>query len=134
MVVVVEAVLAVVAHIDVGPAVVVVVGDRAAIAPAVVGHAGLGAHIGKCAIVVVVEQRGVGRLFFAVERVEGRAVDQVDVEPAVVVVVDQADAGAVGLDDELLFRHAHLVDPAGEAGLFGDVLKDHRPCRQIRPR
>ena len=76
---------------------------------------------------VVVEQRGVRRLFFAVERVEGRAVDQVDIEPAVVVVVDQAHARAVGLDDEVLFRHAHLVDPAGEPGLLGDVLKDHRP-------
>ena len=127
MVVVVEPVLSVVAHKEIGPAVVVVVGNRAAIAPAVVGHAGLGAHIGKGSVVVVVKQRGVRRLLLAVKRVECRAVDEVDIEPAVVVVVDQADAGSVGLNDEVLLRHAHLVDPAGEPGLFGDVLKDHRP-------
>ena len=126
VIVVVEPVLAVVAHVDVGPAVVVVVGNRAAISPAVVGHAGLLRDIGERAVVIVVEQRGVRRLFLAVERVEGRAVDEVDIEPAVVVVVDQANAGAVGLDDEVLLRGAHLVDPAGEPGLFGDVLKDHR--------
>ena len=74
---------------------------------------------------VVAEERGVGRGFLAVEGVEGGAVDEVDVGPAVVVVVDDADAGAVGLHDEVLLRGAHLVDPAGEAGLFGDVLEDH---------
>ncbi len=63
---------------------------------------------------VVVEQGRMGRLFLAVQSLKRRAVDQIDVRPAVVVVVDQADAGAVGLDDEALLRHAHLVDPAGK--------------------
>ena len=66
------------------------------------------------------------RLFFAVERIECRAVDQVDIEPAIVVVVDQANARAVGLDNEVLLRRAHLVGPAGEPRLFGDVFEDHR--------
>ena len=75
---------------------------------------------------IVAKQGGVRRRLLAVESVEGRAVHQVDVEPAIVVVVDQADARAVRLHDELLLRHAHLVDPAGEACGLGDVLKDHR--------
>ncbi len=67
-----------------------------------------------------------GGLFLAVEGLEGGAVDEVDVEPAVVVEVDQADAGAVGLDDEVLLRDAHLVDPSRQAGFLGDVLEDDR--------
>ena len=92
VIVVVEAVLAVVAHIDVRPAVVVVVGDADAVAPAVIGDAGLRGDIGKRAVVVVAEEGGVRRGFLAVECVEGGAVDQVDGEPAAVVVVDEADA------------------------------------------
>ena len=42
------------------------------------------------------------RLFLAVERGECRSVDQVDVQPAVIVIVDEAQAGTVGVDDEPL--------------------------------
>ncbi len=48
------------------------------------------------------EQRRVGRRLLAVQRIEGRAVDHVNVEPSVVVVIDQANARAVGLDDVFL--------------------------------
>ena len=81
--------------------------------------------IGESSVVVVVKQRGMRRLFLAVQRIEGRAIDQVNVEPAVVVVIDQAHARAVGLDNEVLLRHAHLVSPSGKSRLFGDVLEDH---------
>ena len=53
-----------------------------------------------------------------------RAVDEIDVEPAVVVVVEQGDAGADGLEDEFLLGRAHGVVPGGEAGFGGDVLED----------
>ena len=53
-----------------GQAVVVVVGRRAAVSPAGVGHAGLRGHIGKGAVVVVVEQGCVRRLLFSVKRIE----------------------------------------------------------------
>jgi hypothetical protein len=42
-------------------------------------------------------------------------VDQVDVEPAVVVVVNEADAGAIGFQDVLLVGRSHDVKPFGEA-------------------
>ena len=61
VVVVVEAVLAEVGDVDVGPAVVVVVADGYAEAPAVVGDAGLGRDVGEGAVVIVVEERGVRR-------------------------------------------------------------------------
>ena len=66
-------------------------------------------------------------MVFAGEGVVGGAVDQVDVEPAVVVVVDQADAGAVGLDDEVLLRACPWCGSRWSRPAFcGDVLKDDR--------
>src|ERR1017187_7420910 len=79
------------------------------------------------AVVVVVKQRGVRRRFFAIKRAESRPVDQIIIEPAVVVVVDKANTGAVGLDDELLLRHTHLVYPSGKPCLLGNVFEDDRP-------
>src|ERR1019366_1625700 len=109
MIVVVETVFAVVADVHVGPSIVVVVRDAHAISPTIVGYPSLGSHIGERAVVVVMKQRRVRRLFLAIECIEGRSVDQVNVEPAVIVVVDQADTRAVGFDDEILLWHAHLV-------------------------
>ncbi len=65
-----------------------------------------------------------GRLDLSVEGVEGGSVHDVDIEPAVVVVIEQRDAGADGFQDVILLRSAHLVLPGGEAGLLRDVLKD----------
>ena len=124
MIVVVEAVLAPVGNEQVGPAVVVIVGDSNSKAPSIVGDAGLGGYVGEGSVVIVVKECGVRGGFFAVEGVEGRAVDEVDIEPAVVVVVDEADAGAVGFDDEPLLGGAHDVFPAGEASGGGSVLED----------
>ncbi len=92
VVVVVEAVLAVVGDEEVGVTVVVVVADGYAKAPAVVGDSCLGGDVGEGAVVVVVEEGGVGRLRFAGKSVVGGAVDHVDVEPAVFVVVQEGYA------------------------------------------
>jgi hypothetical protein len=63
---------------------------------------------------------------FPVNGLDGRAVDHVDVEPAVVVVIQQGDARAGGLKDIFLFERSHLVMPGGESRLLGDVLENHR--------
>jgi hypothetical protein len=122
---VVQAILAIIAHVNIGPAVIVVIGHAHPIAPAIIGDAGLFGHVRKRAIVVVVKQRSLRRWLLAVQCVKRGAIHQVDVQPAIVVVVNQAHAGAVGFYDESLVRHAHLVDPAGKAGLFGHVFKHH---------
>ena len=124
VVVVVETVLAEVGDVDVGPAVVVVVGDGYAYAPAVVGDSSFIGDVGEGAVVIVVEESGFGSGSFASLGFEGGTVDEVNVEPAVVVVVDEAHAGAIGFDDEMLFGSAHGVLPGGEAGFFCDVLED----------
>src|SRR5262245_58134384 len=53
MVVVVKAILAEVADVNVGPPVVVIVADGYSKAPALVGNAGVVGHVGKRSIVIV---------------------------------------------------------------------------------
>ncbi len=109
VVVVIEAVLAEVADVDVGPAVVVIVGDGDADTPALVGNAGFFGDVGEGAVVIVVKERSFGCGGFSGQGVGGGAVDEIDVEPAIVVVVDEADAGAVGLDDVSFFAGVPMV-------------------------
>ncbi len=118
VIVVVQPILAPVGNKNIRPAIVVVVGHRCANTPAVVGYTGFGCYVGKCSVVIVVEERCVRRCLFAVERIEGGAVDDVNIEPAVVVVIDQAHAGAIGFNDVLLLRRSHLVGPLGEPGFL----------------
>src|SRR5271170_2399093 len=124
MVVVIKAVLAEVGDIDIRPAVIVVVGDGDADTPAIIGHACLRRYIGKGAIVIVVKERSMGRSCFTVYSVVGRAIDEIDIQPAVVVIVDKADARSICLDDEFLLRGAHHVSPHCQTRFLGDVLKD----------
>ena len=128
VVVVVQAVLAPVGHVNIRPAVIVIVCNGHADAPAVVGYAGLRCHIRKGAVVIVMEQRRMGWRLLAIQRIEGRAIHHVNIEPAVVVVVDQANAPAFGLDNVFLLRGPHLVGPMGQSGLLRYVFEDHGPA------
>ena len=58
VIVMVETVLAVVRHVDIWPAIVVVISYSHAEAPALVRHACLGRYIGESAIVIVAQQHG----------------------------------------------------------------------------
>jgi hypothetical protein len=60
VIVVIQAIFAVVRDINVRPAVVVIVTDRDAKSPPFVGYASLLRYVGERSIVVVVKQRGVG--------------------------------------------------------------------------
>ena len=89
MIVVIEAVFAEVADVDIGPAVVVIVCNGYADTPALVRDASFFGDVGEGAVVIVVKER---RLWvqgaFSVPGVGGGSVHQIDVEPAIVVVVD----------------------------------------------
>ncbi len=57
------------------------------------GYAGLFGDIGECAVAIVLVQRianGFGRL----AEIAGAAVDQEDIHPAVVVIIEESAAGA----------------------------------------
>ena len=81
---------------------------------------------------IVVKEQWRGAEALSVERREGGAIHQVDVEPAVVVVVDQPDAGARGLDDELLLPRAGAMMKLIQSGLLRDVRKYDR-CAVHKP-
>ena len=92
MIVVVQPVFAIVGDINIWPAVVVVIADGHAKTPAVIGDARLGGYVSERPIMVVMKQRRVRSLALAVVSIVGRAVHQIDVEPPIVVVVNETYA------------------------------------------
>ena len=123
--------------VDVRRLVVVVVADAHAGSPAAPGEAARGGHVGEAAAAVVAIQRD-HRVAACGDVLARRAVDDQRVEIAVVVVVEERRAVAVGVDDEVLGRPAGDVDQI-EPGLCGDVhepdegalcARGHRPQRR----
>jgi hypothetical protein len=117
---VVEAVLAVVGDVEVFPSVVVIVADADALAPAGRGQTRLGGDVGEGAVVIVVIQ-AVGRALPGGKSFELRAIHQKDVRPAVVVIVENCDAGSGGFDDVFFAVDAAESVLRGEAGFLGQV-------------
>ena len=102
-------------------AVVVVVADAAGLPPTGVGQAGFARDIGKRAVAIVVEEIA-GGLAAGGGGIEGGTVDQEDIEPAVVIVVDEGDAAAHLFDQILLvLRRAGNVAGVAEARGGGDI-------------
>src|SRR6185312_4665024 len=85
-VVVIEDAVGVLGDVEVGEAVAVVVTDSNAHAVGVAWNAGLGGDIGKGSIAVVAIE-GIAQRNGGLVEVAGAAIDEVDVHPAVVVVV-----------------------------------------------
>ena len=122
-----------VGHVDVFVAVVVVVAHGHAHAEALAAHARLRGDVGKSAVAVVaiemvggVRAVGLGKLGDAVNVA---AADHVEVEQAVIVVVDPGAAGTGGLHDgtELLLAERVLKV---NAGFLRDVLVGHERRRR----
>ncbi len=130
----VEAVRPEVRDVEVRPTVVVEVAHAHALAPPAVGHAGPGRHVGEGPVTVVVEEGSGRRLLLAPQRREGGAVHEVGVQPAVVVVVHEGDAGAGGLQDVVLGRAARHLPERRQAGDTRDIrVGDPRRSRARGP-
>ena len=128
MIVVIETVLAIITDIDVRPSVVIVIPDGHAEAPTLIGYARLLRNVCERAVMIIVEQGSARRPRLACEPVIAGTVDKVNIQPAIVVIVQQGDSGTVFLDDELLLKRPHGVVPSGESSFLGDVVKDNRPA------
>ena len=126
VVVVVQPICAKIRHIQIRPAIVVVVSDSNPEPPAVIGDARFGRNVGKRPIVIVVEQRRMRWCGLAGLRVERGSVDKINVEPAIVVVVQQSDTGALRFDDDVFLRASRHVPPSRQPRLLGHVHEDDR--------
>lgn len=118
VVIVVQPVFSVVRDVEIGPAVIVEVADRNAEAPAVIGYAGLFGNIREVPSWVVVKKCRVRWFNLSIQCIIGRATHDVDIEPPVVVVVQQRNSRSDGLEDVALLRRAHGVLPDCDAGPF----------------
>ena len=90
-------------------------------------------HVGEGAVAIVLVERVANRLRGLVE-IARAAVHQVDVHPAVVVVIEEGAAGAHGLGQVVLGRCGVVVNPANAAGFRRDLLEERaRIGRRGRP-
>ena len=101
-------------HEEIGPTVVVVVPDHHPHPERAACYTRRFGDIGKGAVAVVAVERIAQRLGRFVE-IAGAAVDQVDVHPAVVVVIEKRTARAYRLGQVTLGRHGIFVHPGNPA-------------------
>src|SRR5437762_9088726 len=87
MIVVIKTIFAVVGDVDVWPAVVIVVADGNAGPPSFIRDAALLSNIAKRAVMIVAQKHGLRRRLFALQSCHGRTIQQIDVEPAIVVII-----------------------------------------------
>ena len=113
-----EAGLAVAGDGEVFEAVVIVVSDAGSLAPAFGGKSCFCSDISESSVVVVVVKVACGGDGGGLH---GGAVDEKDVLPAVVVVVEDGYAGACGLEDVALGVDASVDVSGGKSGFFGYV-------------
>ena len=110
---------------DVREPVVVVVPDGNAHPERSSPDAGPLGDVRERAVAVVLVERVFERLLRSIE-VAGAAVDEVDVHPPVVVVIEERAARAQGFRQEARRRHRVLVDPADSARRGGNFFEERR--------
>ena len=120
--VVIKTILAIVGDVQIVEAIVVVVARADALSPAGGAQAGFVGHVGEGAVVIVVKEM-IGGSRRSGLRTERGAVHDEDVGPTIVVVVEDGDAAAGGLDDVLLGVLVTGNDFELQAGFFGEVLE-----------
>ena len=123
MIVVIKPVLAKIGDVDIWPTVIVVVAYRNTEAPAFICHSSTGSDIGESAVVIVVKEHGAGYWSLPPFRLSGRAVQEIDVQPAIVVVVNQGDARAGSFDNGCFLRSSRAVVKNVQASLLCDIRK-----------
>ncbi len=133
VIVVVQPVLTVVRHVQIFPAVVVVIAHAHALAPTARREPSLHRHVGERAVMIVVVQM-IGRRLSRRKSFQRRAVDQKNIRPPVVVIVKNRHARASRFDDEFLG-----VDPSKnvlhvQPGFSSDIREiRQRLCRHLGP-
>src|SRR5206468_12409292 len=118
--IVVETILAEVADQEIVVAVAVVVADACALSPAARAEPGPGRHVLERSVAFVAIET-IGWRLVRWKSFERRAVDEEQIEPSVVVVIDERDAGPRRLEQVLVSRRSAEHGDVVEAGFAGDV-------------
>ena len=112
-IVAIQAVLPEVRDEQILESVVVEVADTDTLAPSLVRHPALDRTVGEGAIPVVPEERRGRRRVAALEAIDGRAIDQIDIDESVVIEIPERHARARCFDDVVLLRRSRDVFEAG---------------------
>src|SRR6267378_7427312 len=113
-------------NIKVVPAIVVVIPYRRSKAPAAVRQTSLLCHVGKCAVMVVVVELARGTLS-RLHVLESGTVDQIDIRPAIVVVIEEGDPATHRFHDVEL-----LCTTAGQAKVDAGAARHIHERRRRR--
>ena len=112
------------------PAVVVVVADADAGLPAGAPQAGFLGDVGEGAVAIVFVEMRSGGFAGRPVGVEARAVGEINVEPSVVVVIEEGQAAAFGFDDVALVINRAPDVGSIQSGFAGHINKcDRRKLR-----
>ncbi len=111
---------------EVGPSVVIVIADGDAHGPAGETYAGFVGDVGKGAVAIVVVE-GAARLCAGERHINVGRVGEVDVWPAVTIVVDKRHATAHGFDDIAVFGGGEMVEM--DASFLRDI--DELRCGRL---
>ena len=131
--VLIENIGAVVGDVEVAMAIVIDITDGGPGSPGGISHAGGLANVSKGAIPAVAVEE-IPRTGFRLVRAQGGPVDDVEVEVAIIVVVEEGGAAAVGFEDVVLFRAAEgvLEGDTRCIRLIGESREGRRTCRRQR--
>jgi len=127
---VVEDTAAVLRYVKIGKPVVVVVAHRGSHPEASRTDASFFGDIGEGPIAIVSVEAIPQRLFRCVE-VALAAIDQVDIKPAVLVVVEEGAARTGGFGQILLGRASAIVDPLNPAERRRNLLENRKPKNSL---
>ena len=129
----IQDVLAKVSQEQIIVAVVIVIADADAVTPARMAESRFLGHIGESAVAIVVIEV-ICRFLAGGKSLVLGAVQQEDIEPAIVVVIEEGDSTTVGLHDVLLRVFVTVNGGSGKAGARRDVSESHRkrPAGKLR--
>ncbi len=100
---------------DIGPAIVIVITHSHAHAERTARDAGLFGDIGKGSIAIVLIESVANGLVWLVE-IAGARIDQVEIHPAVVVVIEESGAVSHGFWKMAMIGHSGFMNPMDAAG------------------
>src|SRR5436190_14344200 len=126
VIIVIQAVFPKVSDVKVSPAIIVVVANRDSESPAFVGHSGFLCYVRKGAVVIVTKEHRARRGLFSILCRHRGAIQHVNVEPPIIVIIEQCHARAYTLQNHCFFGTARPVQEIVQTRGWSHVFEYHR--------